>query len=1147
MTQIQASVSVSDRVDSTIEQKLKAISVASSQASVGIDKLATSNTRLQTSQVKLQQEQVKLSTLNQRLQQQSINTTTAQNKQAISAANLANAQTRANTAMTRAGIVNTQAEIAATRAQIAHVRLNQSLNQTQRSANGASGSMGGLISTYMRLAAVGATVVGVAQLGDEYQRLINRLTLIQSSADGARNRLSSLSNVATNSYSSIGSITQLYTRLDLALRQTGGSSSEAIQMTQTLSKAVSLAGLTVSESSSALLQISQAFNKGKLDGDEFRTVMETMPPLADALAKKLGVTRGELLKLAPQGKITGEVMKQAVLDMTESIDQKFSQLTPTIAMHLQNLTTEAQMYFGAMFKDSGAASAFASVINTIANDLDVATRFAVAFGVAVTVAMARTVVLSFVSSVGAVVTAVRAATGAMATFGAVVTATPVGTLVTAISLVGVAVDSLFDGAISKTLFPNFDQDVSKAKDYVSRLKDIAGQLDLMSYTKLRQEQALLDKSMMSNRDEIKKFETDITKTSEAIAKTEAKIADMTRALTESEKAQRNLMNNGAGYIDYDAVEQKRAIDLTRELTALKAQEAEAMRNLETAKADDIELMKVQLRNYEEQVERIESARSAIEGKSQADIAASEELRTQQKIVEDAKASYADLTNRINSLRSALTALLGASANLAPTLNEGVVKSEDKVKQEVLARLNQDAEWKQRYASASSDDQKRMEVEKRLSKERERFSAEEWKTIVDNQLKADKAVKTRQDADAKARKAESKAQRDGESAAKKKANQLKKAKEEYEQYVGKLDDEAVLLKEGYQNYKNYNELYALRHKLQQKGLTLSEKDLSLLKQKIDANVQLQKVMQYADQFSTNSYAEKQKDLQNQLQGLNAANLSDEDKPKATNDILSGIGLDTTGMQTYWQQLITDADNTYKQIAMLRDQALIGDEQAFTLRAQVWAKTQESMIAPVANTFGTIASLQNSENKKLAKIGQAAAIAQAIMNTYTGATAAYASAAAIPYVGYIMAPIAAAGAVAAGMANVAAIRSQGTGYYSGGFTGAGNPTEFAGWAHKNEYVFDHKSTNDLGVSNLEALRNGSAEIKYRGEQTGNNTGVSVNIENYGMDKSFDVQQIDMNQIKIIVTDTLATQAGNIVKSYMQSSDGQDIISKTAKRSK
>lgn len=100
---------------------------------------------------------------------------------------------------------------------------------------------------------------------------------------------------------------------------------------------------------------------------------------------------------------------------------------------------------------------------------------------------------------------------------------------------------------------------------------------------------------------------------------------------------------------------------------------------------------------------------------------------------------------------------------------------------------------------------------------------------------------------------------------------------------------------------------------------------------------------------------------------------------------------------------------------------------------------------------IAKVKNDANKKMYKMQ----VIQAVAQTATAALNAYSSAAAVPVIGYILAPIAAATAVAAGMLQVEAIRKQqeaaaAQGYSQGGFTGDGGKYEVAGVVHKGEWV-------------------------------------------------------------------------------------------------
>lgn len=110
---------------------------------------------------------------------------------------------------------------------------------------------------------------------------------------------------------------------------------------------------------------------------------------------------------------------------------------------------------------------------------------------------------------------------------------------------------------------------------------------------------------------------------------------------------------------------------------------------------------------------------------------------------------------------------------------------------------------------------------------------------------------------------------------------------------------------------------------------------------------------------------------------------------------------------------------------------------------------------------IAKVKNKYNKK----AMAIEISQAVASTAMAAINAYASAAAVPVVGYILAPIAAAAALAAGALQIATIKkqheAQSKGYYSGGFTGKGPRRQVAGLVHSDEFVVNAEGVNNPNV--------------------------------------------------------------------------------------
>lgn len=94
-----------------------------------------------------------------------------------------------------------------------------------------------------------------------------------------------------------------------------------------------------------------------------------------------------------------------------------------------------------------------------------------------------------------------------------------------------------------------------------------------------------------------------------------------------------------------------------------------------------------------------------------------------------------------------------------------------------------------------------------------------------------------------------------------------------------------------------------------------------------------------------------------------------------------------------------------------------------------------------------------------------IAQAIASTAMAAINAYSSAASIPVTGWVMAPIAAGMATAAGMLQIATIKKQhqaeAAGYYEGGYTGGNRYRKEAGVVHEGEFVANHNAVNNSSI--------------------------------------------------------------------------------------
>ena len=138
----------------------------------------------------------------------------------------------------------------------------------------------------------------------------------------------------------------------------------------------------------------------------------------------------------------------------------------------------------------------------------------------------------------------------------------------------------------------------------------------------------------------------------------------------------------------------------------------------------------------------------------------------------------------------------------------------------------------------------------------------------------------------------------------------------------------------------------------------------------------------------------------------------------------------------------------------------------------SKNYEKQIAAAGNNSKKKKKLEEKRDKELAAAKSKAnrksmkiEIAQAIASTAMAAINAYSSAASIPVTGWVMAPIAAGMATAAGMLQIATIKKQhqaeAAGYYEGGYTGGTRYRKQAGIVHEGEFVANHNAVNNTSI--------------------------------------------------------------------------------------
>lgn len=961
MSDIQANVVINDKIDKNIEIKLTALADKSLKASDNITRLNNAIKNLSVNNINAVKTALQgLSNINPL---KNVNLGALQLVNSISKSQVALAQANASMAKAQLASQRLASEQARTAsiaqrsadqqavasARIAEIKARERVAEerlasakaltaqrqarldeiTRRSANGIKVYQGGLLGLFATINNVTAGLANFGKFidfGDTYQRSINKLTLVTKSAEEARNRLTALTTGALASYGNLESYTALYTRLDMALKNVGGTASEAMAVTQTLSKTVALAGLTSAEASSALLQISQAFNKGKLDGDEFRTVMETMPPLADAIAREMSragngvkILRGDLLKLAPKGAITAEVMKRAVISMAEEIDSRFAKLTPTVGMELENLKTKATVFFGSLFKDEGIGSGINSALRLIGDNLGTITKVAIVAGSAIvgafavkhlvnmstyllqvstTFATLRTQALASSTAIGLTNTALKSTYAWTTALFNTIKASPMGLLLTGVSLLTVALEGLFS-LTGNELFPNFDEDKAQLDDYLSRLTDVSDQMATMSSIAIDREYDKTEKALQQLNAESEKYRKEM---------------EQQQAILERNKQAQKFEQEQSvwrlAYInEYDSAIENLTLSEEKALD-VRIKHAEAEEKLNKAKADSSRVVEAQLQLLIEQKDRLDNLNKVIDEGTTAN-------KHSQSEIDNAKVRVAEITERYGDLNARIAQMIGllnslsaekfsGVAGTALAVGERVANLKLKVAQEKInaqavtdytkRKENLDLELKilEAQRSGNKELERNLKIQKKLANSSHlKEVTVEGKLIKDPKTQTsayDELFKT----ETEIAKAEEALQADKRS--KKGSQKLSphdKALQKLSEFKQGLIDENNLLSQGYSQYEKYQSLYKLKAEIQQKGVDLSNQELNAMKEQIDLNTKLKELAQEINKLEENSVGKAKEKVQLQLQAIAQSNLSAGEKAGAVDKVYKDQGV-TTGV-------------------------------------------------------------------------------------------------------------------------------------------------------------------------------------------------------------------------------------------------------------
>jgi len=214
---------------------------------------------------------------------------------------------------------------------------------------------------------------GVRQLveyADTWTLINSRVKLVTKSDEQAMAVQQRLFEISQKTRNTLAATSVLYTRVALNADQLGRSHNDLLNVVEAVNAAMLISGATGVESAQAMRQFAQALGSGRVQGDEFRTMMEAMPMVARAVSDEMGVAMGDLYKLSKKGLVDVQTVIDALLKKHDELVERSQKMTWTVGQSFEVLINAITRMVGIINMGTGASGDLGRALRYMAEHID---------------------------------------------------------------------------------------------------------------------------------------------------------------------------------------------------------------------------------------------------------------------------------------------------------------------------------------------------------------------------------------------------------------------------------------------------------------------------------------------------------------------------------------------------------------------------------------------------------------------------------------------------------------------------------------------------------------------------------------------------------------------------------------------------------
>lgn len=258
----------------------------------------------------------------------------------------------------------------------------QQVTHTGNAVNKTNGSLSNLKAIFLGSLGANIAAAAIQKVGDaighvfdaaqEFASIQARLGLIVGEQGNVAALNKEIYESARRSRTEYASMAETVATLSQSAHDAFPDPKEAVEFAEKINKVMAIGGTTGENKKNAMIQLTQGLASGQLQGDEFRSIAENAPMIENIIAKTMGVSRGELKKLASEGKVTAEVIKKAMLENADEIEDAYRKMPHTFADWATDIKSVAEYAFAPLFdavNDLANSPEFRQFVDSIENNI----------------------------------------------------------------------------------------------------------------------------------------------------------------------------------------------------------------------------------------------------------------------------------------------------------------------------------------------------------------------------------------------------------------------------------------------------------------------------------------------------------------------------------------------------------------------------------------------------------------------------------------------------------------------------------------------------------------------------------------------------------------------------------------------------------